>query len=110
MDPAILVAFALAFKVLALTLPLALVGGGGWLLFKRSRLGRTLVEQVTDGAETQAVVQALVDHVQQLEAQLGELQERVDFAERLLSRPGPDPRTDGAAERLPTPPEPHPIG
>ena len=110
MDPATLIILVLALKILALTVPLALIGAGGWVLFKRSHFGRALVDRVADGANTQALVHALVDQVAHLEQELGELQERVDFAERRLI--GPAPIRDGAAETggVRTPPRPQAVG
>ena len=103
MEGPLLVLVVLMLKLLTVILPLALVGLGGWLLFKRSRMGRALEERVQSGADDAATVQELASHVAHLETQLAELQERVDFAERRLLEWAPQRLVTGEPR---TPPEP----
>ena len=76
-------------EVLVATIPVIVVGAGGLLLLSRSRLGEAVARRIAGDSRysaTQEQVDALQDELAGLRNQLSEMQERVDFAERLLSR------------------------
>lgn len=79
----------LMLKLFSVVLPIALVGGAGWVLFKRSATGRALQERIHHGTEDGVALRELETQVAQLEEQMVELQERVDFAERRLIEQAP---------------------
>ena len=62
---------------------------GGFLLFSRSPLGHALANRIAGKTEAapalEAEVRELRGEVEALRADLSETQERLDFAERLLS-------------------------
>jgi hypothetical protein len=77
---------ALLIPIIALAIPLAAV-----IFFGLQKLARTRLEEarlragtLDRGAETE--ITALRDDVGDLRRELGDLQERMDFAERLLSQ------------------------
>ena len=75
--------------VLALAIPLIAVSVGGLLLLSRSRLGGAITQRIVGNSRSSTIqeqVDALHDALAELRNQLSEMQERVDFAERLLSR------------------------
>ena len=76
-------------EVFVVTIPLIVVGVGGLLLLSRSRLGVAVAQRIAGNSgfsATQEQLDALHDALAELRNQLSEMQERVDFAERLLSR------------------------
>ena len=76
-------------EVLVVTIPLIVVGAGGLLLLSRSRLGEAVARRIAGDSRyssSQEQLDALQDELAGLRNQLSEMQERVDFAERLLSR------------------------
>jgi peptidoglycan hydrolase CwlO-like protein len=76
-------------EALVVTIPLIVVGAGGLLLLSRSRLGAAVAGRIAGDSRysaSQEQVDALQDELAALRNQLSETQERVDFAERLLSR------------------------
>jgi chromosome segregation ATPase len=76
-------------EVLVVTIPLIIVGAGGLLLLSRSRLGEAVARRIAGDSRysaSQEQLDALQDELAGLRNQLSEMQERVDFAERLLSR------------------------
>ena len=93
-------------EVLVVTIPLIAVGAGGLLLLSRSRLGEAVARRIAGDSRSSAYqeqVDALQDELAGLRNQLSEMQERVDFAERLLSR-ADDNRRELPQETV----EPHP--
>ena len=75
--------------VLGIMIPLSVIGIGGLLLLSRSRIGEAIARRIGGDApqpDWQAQVEALEDELARLRAQLGETNERLDFAERLLTR------------------------
>jgi hypothetical protein len=77
--------------LLVMTIPAIIVGVGGLLLLSRSRLGMAVARRVagdTHDPAYQEQLDALQDEVLVLRSQLSEMHERIEFAERLLSRPG----------------------
>jgi hypothetical protein len=86
MDPDILQGLA---GVLGVMIPLFALSVGGMLLLSRSRIGEAIARRIGGDAghpEWEAQVDALEDEVARLRTQLGETNERLDFAERLLTR------------------------
>jgi hypothetical protein len=86
MDPDILQGLA---GVLGVMIPLFALSVGGMLLLSRSRIGEAIARRIggdTGHPEWEAQVDALEDEVARLRTQLGETNERLDFAERLLTR------------------------
>jgi chromosome segregation ATPase len=76
-------------EVFVVTIPLVVVSAGGLLLLSRSRLGEAVARRIAGDSRYSAYqeqVGALQDELAGLRNQLSEMQERVDFAERLLSR------------------------
>ena len=81
---------------LAPLIPVVAILIGGLAIFTRSPIGRAMARRI-EGAPSDQVqhqLAALSDEVARLSQELSETQERVDFAERLLTRgaPGSPPR------------------
>ena len=110
MRPTYIVILGILLKLVGLAVPLAIVGGGGWFLLKRSAFGRALLDRVTDGDHDRDLLHVLAGHVAQLQEEVVELQERVDFAERQLSRASDRAPALPRADRPRTPPEPLAVG
>jgi chromosome segregation ATPase len=75
--------------LLAVTIPLIAVSVGGLLLLSRSRLGQAIAQRIAGNSRPSTIqeqVDSLHDALAELRNQLSDMQERVDFAERLLSR------------------------
>lgn len=72
----------------------------GFVRLAQGPVGQALARRIQGHAgadsELAADVAELREHVDLLRRQLEETQERVDFAERLLSQQGPAPRIPGA--------------
>jgi hypothetical protein len=86
MDPDILQAVA---GVLGVMIPLSAITIGGLMLLSRSRIGEAIARRIAGDAhhpECEGQLEALEDEIGRLRAQLGETNERLDFAERLLTR------------------------
>jgi hypothetical protein len=86
MDPDVLSGLV---GVLGVMIPLSAITIGGLLILSRSRIGEAVARRIAgDGRhpEWDAHLEALEDEVARLRAQLGETNERLDFAERLLVR------------------------
>ncbi len=82
---------------------LLIFGGGVCIALAFSPLGRALADRLRHG-KTPPVVDidpAVYAELDQLRAEMSELQERVDFAERLLAKPG-SPELPGDRERAMT--------
>jgi hypothetical protein len=76
-------------EVLVVTIPVIVVGAGALLLLSRSRLGEAVARRIAGDSRYsgyQEQLDALQDELVGLRNQFSEMQERVDFAERLLSR------------------------
>ena len=81
---------------LAITL---LFGGGALVGVSFSPIGRALADRLRHGKvplEAPQVDGAIYEELDQLRTEMSELQERVDFTERLLSKGSPHPA--GSAE------------
>jgi len=77
-------------EVLVVTIPVIVAGVGGLLLLSRSRLGEAVARRIAGDSRDPACqeqLDALQDEVLGLRSQISELQDRVDFAERVLGRP-----------------------
>jgi hypothetical protein len=86
MDPDILHGLA---RVLGLMIPLFALSIGGILLVSRTRIGEAIARRIGGDArhpEWEAQLDALEDELARLRTQLGETNERLNFAERLLTR------------------------
>ena len=60
-------------------------GGGMLFLLSKSEIGRAIAARIRGERLPGPTDPALVDDVERLRLELGELQERMDFAERLLA-------------------------
>ncbi len=89
-------ALAMLIPILALAIPVVAIVFSGLHKLAKLRLEETRIRAgaLPGGAESELA--ALRDEVEGLRQELGEVQERVDFAERLLTRAG-------ETERLPRP-------
>lgn len=71
--------------ILAITL---IFGGGTLFLLAYSPVGRALADRMRHkGSATAEIDPAVYHELDQLRADVSELQERVDFAERMLAKP-----------------------
>jgi hypothetical protein len=75
---------ALLIPIMALAIPVGAIIMGGLIKVARLRLEAAKLRQ--GGSGTTDEVQELRGEVETLRRELGELNERVDFAERLLAR------------------------
>ena len=92
MDPDILDGLV---AVLGLMIPLVALSIGGMLVLSRTRIGEAIARRISGEAphpQWEAELEALEDEVTRLRGQLGETNERLDFAERLLTRGQEGPR------------------
>jgi hypothetical protein len=74
---------------LGIMIPLFALSIGGFLVLSRSRIGEAIARRIGGEAkdpEREAQLEALEDEVARLRGQLGETNERLDFADRLLTR------------------------
>jgi hypothetical protein len=69
-------------------------GGGTLFLLSVSPVGKALAERIRAGTHPPAQDPAVYEELDRVRQELAELQERMDFAERLLAR-------KGEVERLP---------
>jgi hypothetical protein len=77
--------------MLGLMIPLLALSIGGVLVLSRTRIGEAIARRIGGDMrdpEVEAHLEALEDEVTRLRGQLGETNERLDFAERLLTRGG----------------------
>lgn len=83
MDPDLVVA-----GIIATTLAAALCGTSlmAWRMWLRSKAERLTLPDQGDVERLVESVEAMHDRIQFLHEEMGELQERVDFAERMLAR------------------------
>lgn len=86
MDPDILSGIA---GVLGVMIPVMALSIGGLLVVSRSRIGEALARRIAGDShhpQCESQIVALQDQVDVLQSQLNDTQERLDFAERLLTR------------------------
>jgi hypothetical protein len=89
-------ALALLIPILALAIPVTAIVFSGLMKLARVRLEETRIRAGALGGGAESELAALREEMDGLRHELGEVQERVDFAERLLTRAG-------ESERLPRP-------
>jgi hypothetical protein len=74
---------ALLIPIVAMLIPVTAIVFGGWLKVAKVRLEEA---RLRAGATDSGEVSALRDEVADLRRELSEMQERLDFAERLLTK------------------------
>lgn len=82
-------------RMLGLMIPLFAISIVGVLVLSRTRIGEAIARRISGDARDprwEAELEALEDEVSRLRGQLGETNERLDFAERLLTRGEEDRR------------------
>jgi predicted signal transduction protein with EAL and GGDEF domain len=78
-------------EVFVVAIPLVIVSAGGLLLLSRSRLGDAIVRRIggpSQHSEWEEQLDAVNEELAGVRQHLSEMQERIDFAERLLVRVG----------------------
>src|SRR5438477_5215877 len=91
--------------------PLLLLGAGGAMFLSRSTLGKALVQRIRQGSLQGEEVAALAAQLEEVRHELGEIQERLDFTERLLAQQrGALPPNGSSEHDSPTPPQVIPAG
>jgi hypothetical protein len=76
-------------RLVGLMIPLLALSIGGMLVLSRTRIGEAIARRIsgdTLNPELQAHLETLEDELASLRGQLAETNERLDFAERLLTR------------------------
>ena len=76
-------------RMLGLMIPLFAISIVGVLVLSRTRIGEAVARRIagdTRHPQWEGELEALEDEVARLRGQLGETNERLDFAERLLTR------------------------
>ncbi|HJP55517.1 MAG TPA: hypothetical protein VJ847_00660 [Gemmatimonadales bacterium] len=75
--------------VLALSIPIVFILTLGAVFIARGPIGHAVARAIGGHAgEAELEVVELRQQVEQLRVEMGDMQERMDFAERLLARPG----------------------
>ena len=65
---------------------IVIVFGGGMLFaLSKSEIGRAVADRIRSGSHPAPTDPVLVDEVERLRIEVAELQERMDFAERMLA-------------------------
>ena len=75
--------------LIGLMIPLLALSIGGTLVLSRTRIGEAIARRIsgdTRSPELEAHLETLEDELVSLRGQLAETNERLDFAERLLTR------------------------
>lgn len=65
---------------------LIVFGGGMLWLLSKTEIGRAIADRIRGAEHAGGLVPAVLDEVGQLRHDVAELQERMDFAERLLAK------------------------
>ena len=78
---------ALFIPILALSIPVVAIVLGGLQKIAKTRLEETRMRLEAEGGGSREDLEALRSEVDDVRREMAELQERVDFAERLLARP-----------------------
>jgi hypothetical protein len=81
---------ALLIPIAALAIPVAAIVFSGWQKVLRLRIEEARIRAGGGQGEGPDELQRLRGEVEQLRNELNEVQERLDFAERLLARPERD--------------------
>ncbi len=71
-------------------------GGGMLMVLSKSEIGRALADRIRGEGATGPTDPGLVEEVERLRLEVGELQERMDFAERMLAAKREGERLPGA--------------
>lgn len=77
--------------------PVAFFGTVAIIFVSRSQIGRAIADRIRGGGadpELLAEVESLRADLETVRGDFAEVQERLDFAERLLARPAPSPATE----------------
>lgn len=69
-------------------------GGGMLFVLSKSEIGRAIADRIRGGTSG-GTDPALVEEVERLRLEVGELHERMDFTERLLAAQREEPRIPG---------------
>jgi hypothetical protein len=70
-------------------------GGGMLFALSKTEIGRAMADRIRGGALHAAPDPALLEEIDRLRSDVAELQERVDFTERLLARQREAPEIGG---------------
>jgi hypothetical protein len=89
--------------------PWLLLGTAGALFLTRSSFGRALTHRLRQGSGRGEELATLTNEIEQLRRDLSEVQERLDFTERLLTQLRELPALSSPPD-TPTPPEPAAAG
>lgn len=73
-------------------------GGGMLFALSKTEIGRAMADRIRGGAQSAAPDPVLLEEIDRLRADVAELQERVDFTERLLARQREAPEIGGNRE------------
>lgn len=93
---------AILLGIMMRYLPVFLLAGAGAWFLTRSNFGRALTGRLRAGSEAG---ETLMAHLEQVQRELAEVQERLDFTEQLLARgPEAEPVVPPDEDRTPTPP------
>ena len=96
---------AILLGIMMRYLPVFLLAGAGAWFLTRSHFGRALTGRLRAGADAGETLATLMAHMEQVQRELAEVQERLDFTERLLARrPDAEPVAPPEEDRTPTPP------
>ena len=87
-------ALGVLIPIIALLIPVVAIVMGGLQKIKRMQIEEATLNAGLGGSEEE--IRALRDELEQLRGEVGEMQERLDFTERLLAR-------NAESERLPKP-------
>ena len=99
------IALMVGFLLIKLVAPLVILAGGAWFVMTRTAFGRGLTSGTPARGDTGERLLLLESEVGELRRELGEMHERLDFAERMLANPSLGLPQAGSGEDTPTPPE-----
>lgn len=83
----------ISIMLLEIALPVAVLAGGLWV-FAKTPFGKAILQRLRGGQHDGELLRELANEVDALRAEMGEVQERLDFAERQViagSTPTPHP-------------------
>jgi hypothetical protein len=101
MPPQELVIFiAVLFK----SVPIVIAGAIAVMLFTRSTLGKAVIQRLQENPGDPEALAVLQADLEEMRRELGDVQERLDFAERRLVQSSPPPEPFHSDD--PSPPEP----
>ena len=87
--------------------PIVVVGVGGWLALTRTATGRALLARLHEGPSSSEDVLSLASELERVKRDLADVQERLNYTERLVAQqhPGALPSGSAAPARQATPPD-----